>query len=245
MTAKAVPVTLLHGWGIDSTIWQPLVQRLKPAFAPLSLDLPGYGTRQAMHDDWTLDSLATDVLAHAPQHSILIGWSLGGLLALYIAAHYPTDIRAVMTLASSPAFVQREHWPWAMEQASFHAFKQHCQDDPESCLRQFKRLISHGADKDTIRGVQRLDCQIAPHALAKGLELLELGDLRAQLPSVQRPVVHLLAQHDALIPASLGVPLAQLSPQAKVHIIDGASHALPFSHSQVIVSHLEGLTHAA
>ena len=40
---KGVPVVLIHGWGLNSAVWQPTIQQLDKTLAITTIDLPGFG----------------------------------------------------------------------------------------------------------------------------------------------------------------------------------------------------------
>ena len=42
-TGQGPDLVLLHGWGISSSIWEPVLPLLKPHFRVTTIDLPGIG----------------------------------------------------------------------------------------------------------------------------------------------------------------------------------------------------------
>ncbi|HXK00503.1 MAG TPA: hypothetical protein VNF93_01235, partial [Buchnera sp. (in: enterobacteria)] len=48
---------------------------------------------------------------YMPKNAIWLGWSLGGLITNLIGLYYPKNIRAIITVASSPCFTIRPGWP--------------------------------------------------------------------------------------------------------------------------------------
>ena len=78
------PIVLLHGWGLSSKVWAPLLAQL-PALT--ALDLPGHGSALPAGD--SLAAWAEALVAQLPDGAVLVGWSLGAQLALHIAAQHP------------------------------------------------------------------------------------------------------------------------------------------------------------
>jgi len=124
-------LVLLHGWGMNKGVWQ-LVQ---PELAFIhnnnvrSIDLPGYGNSKICPNPYTLHSAAALLSEQLKPHSILMGWSLGGLFALYIAKHWPEKVAKVILVAASPFFAEQALWPGIKAQV----------------LTQFKeQLVNHG-----------------------------------------------------------------------------------------------------
>ena len=113
-------IVLLHGWGTGADVWRPLLARLRPWADVTLLDLPGCvpGGVPATGLESALDT----VIAACPQRSVLVGWSLGGQLALELAARYPQRVEAVVTLCSNPCFIARGDWP-GMSPAAYREFR--------------------------------------------------------------------------------------------------------------------------
>lgn len=82
-------VALLHGWGLNLRVWDGLAAALAERFRVVAIDLPGHGRSGWLPDRSSLASQAEQVhetvSAIDPRYS-LIGWSLGGQIALRIAA---------------------------------------------------------------------------------------------------------------------------------------------------------------
>ena len=77
----AAPLVLLHGWGLDSRVWDALLPHLieqAPQLPLLAVDLPGYrGTSYAAED---AQAVARALAEQLPAGCTLAGWSLGGML---------------------------------------------------------------------------------------------------------------------------------------------------------------------
>jgi pimeloyl-ACP methyl ester carboxylesterase len=102
-------VVLLHGGNVASWMWEPQVEALDDldVWTP---DLPGFGTRAG--EDWvsldaTADDLATWLAPLAEERDVhVVGLSLGGLVALRLAARHP-DLAA--SVLASGAVVDGVH----------------------------------------------------------------------------------------------------------------------------------------
>jgi len=96
-------LVLLHGVGLDHTVWddvRPLLEQALPGAEVLAPDLPGHGAADRVDDDVTLAALAEAVGAHVPPGAHLVGFSLGALVAQHLAVHRP-DLVASLTSVSS------------------------------------------------------------------------------------------------------------------------------------------------
>lgn len=76
---------LLHGWALNSRVWDDIVDPLAARFSVTRVDLPGHGASPwppRFHD---LPSLAATLAPLLQGEAIVLGWSLGALAALQVA----------------------------------------------------------------------------------------------------------------------------------------------------------------
>lgn len=98
------PLLLIHGMGSASTAWKPIIDELETFFTVVTVDLPGHGFTP-MDDSQPMDpqSLASSVFATMGSLGLerfhVVGNSLGGWIALEMAAMNPSKIASVTGLA--------------------------------------------------------------------------------------------------------------------------------------------------
>jgi len=240
---KQTTIVLVHGWGFDRSIWQTLQTHLKD-MQTIAIDLPGHGEQKNNNTEWKIECIAEDLIARTPENAIWLGWSLGGLLALYIAAQKPTHIQALLTIATTPSFTQKPGWRCAMDIDTFATFKQSCKNDKDKCLKDFRGLASLGAEKKTVIQTRAQTCTADIVTLLAGLALLEQTDLRLILKKIKCPRKYLFAGKDVLIPTEVCTQIKHHSDSSKTVLINDASHALPLSHPKIITQHTQALIHA-
>lgn len=97
-SADQPTLVLLHGLLGDANDWQP-VQAALAGLPSLALDLPGHGSNQAVlvagfeqAHRWLCDELAARDIGRYQ----LVGYSLGGRLALYHASQSPVGLQALL-----------------------------------------------------------------------------------------------------------------------------------------------------
>ena len=80
-------VVLLHGWGMHGGLWGQFKSLLSENVKTHTLDLPGFGFSKEMESDFSLKALTDAVegyIESIKKPVSIIGWSLGGLIALNI-----------------------------------------------------------------------------------------------------------------------------------------------------------------
>jgi pimeloyl-ACP methyl ester carboxylesterase len=93
-------LVLLHGVGLDHTMWEPAAGRLADQFDVIAPDLPGHGHQPPAPEGVTLGDLAEGIAPQVPPGSHLVGFSLGALVAQHLALHRP-ELVATLTSVSS------------------------------------------------------------------------------------------------------------------------------------------------
>lgn len=228
-------LVLLHGWGMNSAVWQGIAPTLAKHFRLHLVDLPGFGRSPLADDgDYTLPWLAERVGEVMPEHATVLGWSLGGLVASQIALDRPTQVAQLVTLASSPCFVARDEWPGIAPKVldNFQAMLGH---DFSLTIERFLAIQALGSEhaRDDIRQLKEwLAQRPAPHprALAAGLEILADADLRDEMLRWQGPWLRIYGRLDSLVPKATIPLLDQRYPASRSILFEKASHAPFISH---------------
>jgi len=88
-----VPVVLLHPFPFDSRIWAPMASALPFGIRAVAVDLPGFGKSHlgalAPSVDLAADAVYEALKAHGVGNAIVVGWSMGGYVALALAERHP------------------------------------------------------------------------------------------------------------------------------------------------------------
>lgn len=234
---------LLHGWGMSAQVWSELRARLpQHASAP---DLPGYGTADAL-SPYTLDAVVERVAcavrgADAPID--LIGWSLGGLIAMHWAAVHPQQVRRLVLLGATPRFAAADDWGHGVPPAMLRIFNVELQRTPEALMRRFCALQAQGeaeADAEEIAAMlYTRRGRASAQTLRDSLALLGESDIRAALPRITQPTLVLHGRRDAIIGIDAARWTAAQLPHARLQVLDGCSHALPLSHAAACAQWIE------
>ena len=224
----AINLVLVHGWGMNSEVWQPLLPYLQDDFHVTVID--------GFEED------ITAYLVIAPNIAIWCGWSLGGLLVLDIANQYPERVQAVVTIACNPCFVQRDDWPNAMSLFDFQQFQQGLTDNQFVTLKRFIALQCLGSSsqkQDTRFLQQHLAAQPLPSLsiLQEGLAVL-MQDYRPQFAQLTLPMLCLFGESDGLVPAAVGDALLAHNANVQLSIIADAAHVPFVSHPEIVAQQL-------
>lgn len=117
-------LVLLHGWGLNVRVWDGLAAALCDRFRIIAVDLPGHGRSGWLPERASLEEQAAQVretvAALAAEYSLL-GWSLGGQIALQLAATRQSPgtrqppagagVNRLVLIAATPRFLVGPDWP--------------------------------------------------------------------------------------------------------------------------------------
>jgi len=247
MTSSKPVIAMLHGWGMNARVFDTLAQRLAPEFDVYTLNLPGHGGRAVLRLN-TLQSWADDLVNQLPAHSTLLGWSLGGQIAMRAAIDYPDTVARLIVMSSTPRFVASEDWAHGMALSDLQTFGADLVSDPQSTLLRFLSLQTRGvAGQKALLQQLRAAFLDAPRsdaeALKQGLSLLCTTDLRAALSRLMQPTLVIHGGLDTLTPAAAGIWLADNLSNARHMELSRAAHAPHLSHGDEVAAEIGRFIH--
>lgn len=194
-------VALLHGWGWDGRLIAPLAEALGGHAHVVQADLPGYGLN-AERACTGFDDCVEQLMATVPDAEVVVGWSLGGLLALRWASFVP--LRKLALIGATPRFMQASDWPHGMSAERFDAFADALNDAPMKARTRFAALSAMGdVDARQVRAAMAGLVEQTPlpsrQALDQGLQWLHDVDLRSAVQDVSARVLCLHGAEDRVV----------------------------------------------
>lgn len=218
-------ILLITGWGVGTAPLEPLKE-----------DLEDHNFDVHLIDIFDIfDSVQLEQHKIFAQNvDVLVGWSLGGQIALYISSILSTP-KPVITLASNPCFVATKQWPCAMPPQAFLQFKENFLADANATLKQFYLNLCKGEKclKPSWLSLIKVANPAQDDTLQKGLHLLEKLNLVDHLSQSQVPSYHIFAAQDSLVPSQIGEFYEKIpSKFIQYETLNGVSHAFPFLHAE-------------
>lgn len=168
---------------------------------------------------WQLNQLLPFLVEQIPQDSVLMGWSLGGMLAVELSNYLPELFKpkAVITLATNTRFQGSE--TWQMAEAIFQQFLQGTINNPQQTNKKFHLLQSKGGadSKSDLQFLKQIASAFEQEHLIVSLELL--GQLKCEY--LDLPSLHLLGNKDQLVPVSCAEQWQSISPASQCKVLEG------------------------
>ncbi len=232
-------LVLLHGWGMNLRVWDGLARELAQSFRVICVDLPGHGrsawnaqARTPAEQAWQVHA----ALAARSDRYSLLGWSLGGQIALDLAAAMPGNVERVVLVATTPRFAAGEDWPHGMPVAALDRLATQLRTNYKRTVSEFLELQVRGsasAEKvlAELHGSLFSHGEAHPKALVAGLATLKSSDLRSMLGLIHTPALVVAGQYDRVTLPAASRALAAALPDARYVEFRRAAHAPFLSHT--------------
>ncbi|GAB4380851.1 MAG: alpha/beta fold hydrolase [Elainellaceae cyanobacterium] len=254
-SAKSLPLLLLHGFGSALTQWQENLLPLSESHTVYALDLVGFGASEKAAANYSVGFWVEQVYefwhTFIREPIVLVGHSLGALVALTVAATHP-DMVQRLVLLTLPAARQELLPRWMLvtvgEIESLFA--------SPLLIRPLFYLIRRPAIiRSVLRKIyvnqERITEQLIQNFLTPGFDrgaaqvLCRLTKARtkndfsqctkALLSQVQVPILLIWGSHDRVIPLKWGRQLPTLSTYVKLVEVPDAGHC-PYDEQAEIVN---------
>lgn len=214
---KQKDIVFLPGWGFDASILHAMGASLMPKC--YFVNLPEISDKT-----YGINEVLEKLIIQVPNASILVGWSLGGLLAINLCSAFSDKFTKLILIASTPKFITTSGWPGISVREANH-FMNTAQKDIQKTLTRLLKLAEYpfaGLDLDNY-----LNRSLSLKNLLFYLEFLMNTDYRDAYHSLTIPILHLFGGKDAIVSASTMTALKSTSSHATFKQIKEAGH-LPF-----------------
>ncbi|WP_448588289.1 alpha/beta fold hydrolase [Thermocrinis sp.] len=189
------PLVFIHGWGFSSKVFKN--------FAGFKLELPYHGDSKLK--SLTLRKLAQEMALRIPKGSALIGWSMGGTLALLIAFLYPQKVSHLVLIGSTACF------GCLWEKRELRGFLLRLRREREAFLREFRSRAYPRAFEDDMD-------------IDRSSQLLEdyfYTDIRRSVPYIKAPITLIHGIKDGVVPFRSAIELYNLAKRRRLITFDG------------------------
>ena len=223
-SAAAPSILLIHGSGMSAGAWVNQLRGSLKAFRVAAIDLPGHGKSdpipQASVEGYA-ETVAEFLEALGSGPVLVVGHSLGGAIAIALAAQRPHAVTGLVLLASCAKL------PWV--DSSWGRLLPYV---PGPLWKTFfistaqKLLFARGVPGHAVSlGMQELrSCRA--ETILKDLQAAKAMDLTQQATGLDVPTLILCGSQDRLTPPALSADLKGLIPGSRLSLIEEAGHML-------------------
>ena len=226
-------VLMLHGIGGGHLAFAPQVETLASSgYRAVAWDMPGYG-RSAPIEPYTFKGLAQSCikLIEALQASdekhrgvILLGHSMGGMVAQEVVARRPELVNKLVLCGTSPSFGKPDG-DW---QRQFIEQRTAPLDAGKSMAELAEVLVAQmagpGSLPEGVRLATHCMSQVPSSTYRRALEALVTFDRRANLAQIGVPTLLVAGEHDRNAPPAVMKKMAQVIPNSTYIEMRGVGH---------------------
>jgi pimeloyl-ACP methyl ester carboxylesterase len=210
----AVPALLVHGAGASSAIWMMALARIARATYGVAIDLPGHGPSPVAGTPLTIagyrDAVGGLAAAMCLGPSVLVGHSMGALVAIEAALAWPDKVRGLVLCAAAPRLPVSDDLLRLIR---------------EDHARAPAWLAEHGLSPRAKPAIRRsfiaAGLVTAPEVMLADFEAVRAADLGGRVKNVTCPIVWLDGADDRIVtPPGTGRP-------GEVRTVPGVGHFVP------------------
>jgi 2-succinyl-6-hydroxy-2,4-cyclohexadiene-1-carboxylate synthase len=227
MGSMSEGLVLLHGFTHTGASWDVVAAELVQRYRPRAPDLRGHGSASdAVPVE--LDAVLGDVCALAPPAFTLVGYSMGGRIALHAALAMPERIARLVLIGASPGIADARE-----REARRDADERLAREIERSSIEQFAHRwaqtpVLAGQPPDVAAAAHADRLRSTPAGLARALRGLGTGALPSlweRLGELAVPVTLIAGERDAKY-TDLAIRMSAAIAGAQVSIVPGAGHAV-------------------
>jgi len=219
------PVLLVHGAGASSAIWMMAMARLARAGRVVAIDLPGHGPSPVPEGGAAALSMAAyrdavgalaGALCLGP--SVLVGHSMGALVAIEAALAWPDKVRALVLCAAAPRLPVREDLLAILRE-----------DHTRFPAWMAEHALSPRARPAVRRAFAAAGVVTSAEVTLADFEAVRATDLGARVKSLTCPVLWLDGADDAIVGAVGDRP-------GEVRRLEGVGHLVPIEAPEAVAA---------
>jgi 2-succinyl-6-hydroxy-2,4-cyclohexadiene-1-carboxylate synthase len=220
-------IVCLHGFTHTGASWDPVVAALGERYRALAPDIRGHGASSDL-EPVSLGAVLGDVARLAPERFALVGYSMGGRIALHAALAFGARIERLVLIGASPGLADAE------ERMARRAADEQLADQIErSSIDEFAERwaqtpVLAGQPPGVLSAVHADRLRNQPVGLARALRGMGTGALSPlwdRLGAVGMPVALVVGERDEKFGA-IAAEMAAALPDADVVVVPGAGHAV-------------------
>lgn len=240
-------VLLIHGLGWDSTLWTGQIEALAAAgWRVLAPDLRGMGATEKPDQPYDIDGYQRDMSALLTamdvEQAAIVGFSLGGMIAMALAAAEPQRAGAAI-FACCNAHVSAEARAGTeamLERAATLGPIQFAEEQAEAIWRAEWARANPQAVQDFIAWRAAMD----QAALTRAFRASFGVDLRPALPGITVPTRVIVAEEDRFLTVETGRAISEHLPRGDLVIIEQSGHMAPIEQPAAFNAALFGFLDA-
>ena len=186
-------------------------------------------------EDYSLTNIVDQLYIKLPMKISIMGWSLGGIIALRYYEKYPKNVTRLFLVASTPCFINTKNWNLGVEESLLNKFYDQLVVSWSKTLSQFfmLQLIGSNNRREVMKLLNEAFITKTPpkiKSLKSALEILKKTDLTKTISNIKVPTVIIAGDCDRLTPIGASIFMQSKIKNSKLKIFKSAGHIPFLSH---------------
>jgi len=223
-SGQGQPLVFIHGWAASHRFWKYQIKKFQTSYRVLAYDLRGHGDSDKPATGYQISNHVTDLeilLSYEKiTEPILIGHSLGGMIALQYALESQNQAAALVLVGTNPHPVptikrslQFSLLSWIISLSRSRAAK-------------FTRtqIFAPDVDPELVDWVNQDSLRTPTHVIRQTLTVVKAFNVTDNLPEIVCPVCIINGEYETAVDPKAVTQMLQLMPQAEFKSIPGSGH---------------------
>jgi pimeloyl-ACP methyl ester carboxylesterase len=253
VSGSGPPLVLLHSAWASHEWWRWQIPILSQNYRTYAVDIRGHGRSTPLEKVYSIEGFTRDLKIFLAELGIeetaLVGWSLGGIIAMQYCLNHPSKVNALVLIATQGHknsrlklkiifYYLQAHLSLLMDFAQPRKYDRIAQSFPSQSAEwlewQVKNMLSSKTPKEVCDWI--ID-DITNHPRKNFFEVIksawnwEAGD---KLKQIKVPTLILVGDRDNLTPPRISQLLQAAIPDSKLVIVEDASHYLVMERPELV-----------
>jgi 3-oxoadipate enol-lactonase len=224
-TGDGIPLVFVNALGTDLRIWDGVVPHLMDYHPLLRFDKRGHGLSDCPPAPYTIHDFSTDLLRLLEQleisQAILVGISVGGMVAMDFAASWPERVYSMVLCDTAPVIGTADLWNDRINKLREHGMEFMA----ESILARWFLPAFKEKSPAVYQGYYNMLTRMPVEGYTGTCEAIRDADLTEAARTIRVPTLILCGTEDVSTPPGLVSGLVDLMPDADYQEIPGAGHS--------------------
>jgi 3-oxoadipate enol-lactonase len=226
---SGIPLLLVHGFPLNSMMWEPQLSGLSGSARVIAPDLRGFGGSEYTRGPYSMDLLAGDLHEFLNEIDVrepvfLGGLSMGGYIAFAFCRLFPERVAGLL-LAATRTAPDNEEGKVRREELAAIALEASPKPVIEDMLSKMMAPLTYQEKPDLVQKVRGIMERSSPEGIAGALlGMKDRDDSTETLRKFEKPALVIHGADDQLVPAAEARSMADVLLNGRLEIFEAAGH---------------------
>ena len=241
VSGNGPPVVLIHSVGADLSLWDDVARELRNTSLVIAYDVRGHGGSALQYGGMSIESWSDDLSALLEaleiEGAIVVGLSMGGMIAQHFAAHHPTNVLGLVLMDTASDYQPEARQVW--EQRAVLAEKHGMAPLVEPTIARWFTPPFIERKSSSLQRVRKAVAAMDPQNYAAGCRALGNLNTTPDLHLITCPTLVVVGEHDEATPKHQSERIVEHISGATLLVVPDAAHCPPVEQAEAVIELLE------